>query len=536
MAGPGSVTPDDAGGLRDFFACTDIREFRNLSVMKIALDNLPTDPVLLQKLVRDMACVLQDSEIEIGRLRQIIRDFQRARFGQRSEQMSPAQFELGLEDLEADLARLSIRQSSTVASMTGTTTADCAQRGPLPEHLPRERMIIPTEMDACPRCGGPLHDAGTTVSEMLDWTPASLRVRQIVRPKCACRACGTLHQAAAPERLADGCLATPGLVAHVLISRYCDHLPLYRQSGILARHGVNVPRSTLAGWVGAACWWLEPLRDRLMDHILQGERLFADDTPLPVLDPGRGRTKTGRFWAYTRDDRTYGGTAAPAVAFRYEGDRRGTHPATHLKGYQGIVQVDGYAGFEALREGAGPTVTLAACWSHMRRKFYDLHKTGSPLATEALSRVAALYAIEAEIRGQAPDARKAVRQDRTRPLVEALHFWLTHHHGLLPTRSRLAEAMRYALNRWHDLIRFLDDGRIDLDTNPVERAIRPIALGRKNALFAGSEGGADRWAIVASLIETAKLNGIEPFTWLSDTLTRMVDGQPISQIERLLPI
>lgn len=492
------------------------------------------DPILLQKLVRDMARVVQDSDIEIARLRQIIRAFQRHRFGRRSERLSPQQCELGLEDLEADLARIETRQASILAS-TKTEPQKPSQRGALPGHLPREQVVMTPGVTACPTCGGVLHDAGTTVSEMLDWTPASLRVRQIVRPKCACRACGTLQQASAPERLAKGCLATPDLIAHVLISRYGDHLPLYRQSKIFARHGLDIPRSTLAGWVGAACWWLEPLRERLMDHIVQSARIFADDTPLPVLDPGRGTTKTGRFWAYTRDDRPFGGTAPPAVVFRYEADRTGARPALHLKGYSGIVQVDGYAGFETLRDSEEPTIRLAACWSHMRRKFYDLHKTGSPLATEVLTRVAHLYAIEAEIRGQPPDLRKTIRQERARPLVEVLYVWLQHHERLLPPRSKLAEAMRYALNRWNDLVCFLEDGHIDLDTNPVERAIRPIALGRKNSLFAGSEGGADRWAIVASLIETAKLNGIEPFAWLRDTLVRMVEGHPAHEINDLLP-
>ena len=368
---------------------------------------------------------------------------------------------------------------------------------------------------------------------MLDWVPASIRVVRITRPKRTCRCCGTLHQAPAPERVLAGGLATPGLIAHVLVSRFCDHLPLYRQGQIFARHGLEISRSTLSGWVGAACWWLEALHARLVAHVMSADRVFADDTPLPVLDPGRGRTKTGRLWAYTRDDRPYGGSVPPAVVFIYEPDRKAARPAEHLKAFRGILQVDGYAGFEPL--AADGKITLAACWSHARRKFYELHEAGSPIATEALARIGAIYKVEASIRGLLPDARRQVRQEQSKPLVETLRAWLDLQLARLPGRSRLAEAIRYALGRWTALGRFLDDGRIDLDTNPVERAIRPVSLGRKNSLFAGSDGGADRWAIVASLLETAKLNGVEPYAWLSDALSRMIASHPSSRLDELMP-
>ncbi len=393
--------------------------------------------------------------------------------------------------------------------------------------------MLPVPHKRCPDCGGALHDAGATSSEMLDWIPAQLRVLRVIRPKCACRACGILHQAPAPERVIAGGLATPALLAHVLVSRYCDHLPLYRQSWIFARHGLEISRSTLVGWVGGACWWLEALHERLAAYVLAADRLFADDTPLPVLDPGRGRTRTGRLWAYTRDDRAHGGTVPPAVLFRYEPDRKGERPAQHLRDFRGILQVDGYAGFEGLA-GSG-RITLAACWAHARRKFFELHETGSPVATEAVRRIGTLYEIEREIRGRPPDERQRVRQERSRPIIEAMHGWLQDQLRCLPGRARLAEAIRYALGRWPALSRFLDDGRIELDTNPVERAIRPVALGRKNSLFAGSEGGAQRWAVVASLVETAKLNGIEPFVWLQDTLRRMAGGHTIRALHELLP-
>ncbi len=266
---------------------------------------------------------------------------------------------------------------------------------------------------------------------------------------------------------------------------------------------------------------------------MAGERVFADDTTLPVLDPGRGKTKTGRLWAYTRDDRSWNGPGHPAVVFVYAPDRTAARPAEHLAGFRGILQVDGYAGFEQL--AADGTITLAACWSHARRKFYELHKAGSPVASEALARIAALYKIEADIRGQPPAERQRVRSQQSRPLVEALKLWLKLKLAHLPGRSRLAEAIRYALNRWSGLCQFLDDGRVDLDTNPVERSIRPVALGRKNALFAGSDGGARRWAVVGSLVETCKLNGVEPYAWLRDVLSRMVDGHPQQRLDELLP-
>ena len=512
--------------------------------MRIALDSLPTDTDMLQQLVRDMAAALAsrdaavaESQVEIDRLRLIIRQFQRARFGRSAERLDPDQMAFGLEELEADLARAEARRAAAMPSASTDPVSPpptkLPHRAPLPAHLPRIETVIPTPHEICPDCGGTLHDAGATSSEMLDWIPAQIRVVRITRPKRACRCCGTLHQAPAPERVLAGGLATPGLIAHVLVSRYCDHLPLYSQSRIFARHGLEISRSTLSGWIGAACWWLEALHERLVAHVMSSDRVFADDTPLPVLDPGRGRTKTGRLWAYTRDDRSHGGNVPPAVVFHYAPDRTAARPAEHLKAFRGILQVDGYAGFEVLADKGA--VTLAACWAHARRRFFELHEAGSPVATETVRRIGKLYEIEATIRGRPPDERLRVRQTYSLPLVEVMHAWLDLQLSRLPGRSRLAEAIRYTLGRWSALIRFLDDGRIDLDNNPVERAIRPISLGRKNSLFAGSEGGAGRWAIVASLIETAKLNGVEPYAWLRDSLTMMVSGHPGNSFDDLLP-
>jgi hypothetical protein len=318
------------------------------------------------------------------------------------------------------------------------------------------------------------------------------------------------------------------------VSKYCDHLPLYRQSQIFARHGVELDRSTLANWVGGAVWWLEPLQARLAEHVFASQTLFADDTPIPVLDPGRGRTKTGRLWVYARDDRPCCGPDPPAAIYLYSPDRRSERPAGHLQRFKGVIQVDGYAGFERLC--AGGQIQLAACWAHARRKFYEVQQaTGSPVAAEALRRIAELYAIEATIRGQTAEARRGARRAQSLPLVEAMKTWLEAELNRVPPRGGLADAIRYALTRWSALCRFLDDGRIELDNNTVERAIRPIALGRKNHLFAGSDGGAARWAIVASLLATAKLNDVEPFAYLKDVLERLSNGHPMSRLDDLLP-
>jgi transposase len=409
-----------------------------------------------------------------------------------------------------------------------------SRRPTLPGHLPREDVTLDVESDECPDCGGRLHSIGEATSEMLDWVPAQLRVLRIRRPKYGCRACGSIHQVPAPDRPIAKGLATPGLIAQVLISKYCDHTPLYRQGQIFARHGARIERSTLAGWVGGACWWLEPLQARLGAHVFASTKLFADDTPLPVLDPGRGRTKTGRLWVYARDDRPWAGPDPPAAVYFYSPDRKAERPAAHLEGFQGVLQVDGYAGFETL--AAKGDIVLAACWAHARRKFYEFHQaTGSPIAAEALRRIAELYAVEKRIRGQPAEARRRNRQAGSRPLIEAMRPWLEGQLRRVPPRGGLAGAIRYALTRWPALSRFLDDGRIELDNNPVERAIRPVALGRKNHLFAGSDGGAERWATVCSLIATARLNDVEPYAYLKNVLQRMVDGHPMSRLDDLLP-
>lgn len=498
--------------------------------MQLDLNNLPSDPELLQRLVRDIATAIDHRDTEIERLKSIIKKLQRMQFGRSSERMDSDQLALGLEDIDSDIARIEEEQPKGIPE----TTATQPRRRALPDHLPREEVRLDVESEVCSCCGSALHLVGESVSEMLDWVPAQLRVVRTTRPKYACRACNKVMQAAAPERVIAGGLATPALLAHVLISKYCDHLPLYRQSQIFDRHGVDLCRSTLAGWVGGACWWLDALHERLCKNVFASDHLFADDTPIPVLDPGRGRTKTGRLWVYAREHRPWGGPAPPAAIYLFAPDRKAERPVAHLADFRGVLHVDGYAGFEQLADKGG--ITLAACWSHSRRKFYDVAEaTGSPVATDALRRIGELYAIEARIRGQSPAQRLAERRTFSKPIVDALHVWLDAQLRLVSGRSTLAEAIRYALSRWHGLTRFLHDGRVELDTNPVERAIRPVALGRKNHLFAGSDGGGHRWAVICSLIATCKLNDVEPYAYLRDVLQRMIDGHPVNRLDELLP-
>lgn len=505
--------------------------------MSIDLAALPDDVDTLQRMIGELMVAREseraEAQAEIERLRGILVSLQRNRFGRRSEQLDDDQLRLGLEDLDADIARAETALPAR-PPLRSSARGEPDERPSLPDHLPRDEMVLDVGIDCCPGCGGAVHAIGETISEMLDYVPASFRVLRIRRPRYGCRACGSIHQEPAPERPIAKGLATPGLLAHVLVSKYADHVPLYRQSQILARQGIGLNRSTLANWVGGAAWWLEALRNRLAEHVFTSTKIFADDTPVPVLDPGRGRTRTGRLWVYSRDDRPWNGKDPPAAVYFYSPDRKGERPAVHLSAFKGVLQVDGYAGFERLASEGD--VVLAACWAHARRKFYDVHQaTGSPIAAEALRRIGELYAVEKAIRGRNQTERKEARNSGSRPLVDALRTWLETQLTKVPPRSSLAEAIRYALVRWAALSLFLDDGRVELDNNPVERAIRPVALGRKNHLFAGSNGGADRWAVVASLIETAKLNNVEPWAWLKDVLERMTNGHPMNRLDDLLP-
>jgi len=497
---------------------------------------LPDDPAALQTLLRAALA-------EIERLRLQIAGLQRNRFARRSERLSEEALQQGEEDLEQSVAVQMAGLEALAASAPAKPSADPRppqrNRGALAAHLPRIEVLVDVADNTCPCCGGTLHMIGEDRAEMLDYIPAQVRVKVIRRPRYGCRACeGAVVQAPAPERPIDGGMATEALLAQVLIAKYADHLPLYRQAQIFARQGITLDRSTLCNWVGRACWWLEPLHALMRQTVLASPKVFADDTTLPVLDPGRGRTKTGRLWCYAVDNRPWNGPGHPAAAYLYSEDRKAEHPAAHLKGFRGLLQVDGYAGFGNLVKAASNDApSLAFCWAHARRKFYDIHAANpSPLAAEALRRIAALYEVEADIRGQSAEHRREARQQRSRPLVVALHAWLTEQLGRISGRSTLAQAIRYTLNHWDGLILFLDDGRLELDTNTVERAMRPVALGRKNALFAGADSGAEHWATVASLIQTAKLNEIDPLAWLTDVLERIVSGRTKrNELHQLLP-
>ena len=488
----------------------------------------PDDPETLQAL-------LLEERAENERLRLIIRAMQRHRFGRRAESLPEDQLLLGLEEVEqVEAAGHAEAEAAAPAEKAGRIAKRRTNRGALPAHLPRVETIFDVESVACPCCSGALHRIGEDVSERLDIVPAQVRVIVIRRPKYACRSCeDVVVQAPAPARLIEGGLPTDGTVAQVIVSKYADHLPLYRQAQIYARQGVSLDRSTLADWVGRAAFLLRPVQERLLETLKRSGRLFADETTAPVLDPGRGRTKTGQLWAYARDDRPWGGGDPPGVAYVYAPDRTAERPIAHLAGFRGVLQVDGYEGYKALaRRGE---VQLAFCWSHARRQFYELASSAAPIATEALSRIAALYKVEAEIRGRSAEERRAVRQARSRPLIEAFEPWLREKLSLVSQKSTLAAAIRYALTRWTGLTLFLDDGRVEIDSNVVERSIRPLALTRKNALFAGSDGGGEHWAVIASLVETCKLTGVEPRAYLADVITKIVTGHPQSRIDELLP-
>lgn len=522
--------------------------------MSPSLDDLPDDPAALKAIIAAeragalrMAASVRAYEALVQVLKIRIARLTRQRFGPSSERIGREvdQLRLALEDLEVAASAADATAEPTGAGApTERATPRRRGRPRVAATVPRERIVLDPG-ERCPDCGGALRLVGEDVAELLELVAAQLKVIETARLKKSCRRCERMVQPAAPTRpLARG-MAGPGLLAHVLVAKYDDHLPLYRQGEILARRGVDIPRSTLIGWCGRAIAVLGPLTGRLKASVMGADRLHADDTPVRVLDPaipgatGRDRAvKEGRIWAYVRDDRPWGGRDPPAVAYHFSPDRKGEHPRGHLTGFSGVLQADAYGGFARLYEaGADGAARIreAACWAHLRRDFHDVWKaTASPVARDALERIGRLYDVERAIAGRPAEHRRESRQARSRPEAEAFRAWCEGQLARPPGKGDLARAMRYALRRWDAFTLFLGDGRVAIDNNPAERALRPVAIGRKNWLFAGSAAGGETLADAMTLIESAKLNGLDPEAYLADLLAR-IDDHLVTRLDELLP-
>ncbi len=476
-----------------------------------------------------LASEVKSQAVLIEKLQHQLAGMRQHRFGSRSEALD--QLALTLEDEEIAASAQEPASDDANADQSAAPK-DKPKRKPLPGHLPRNETTL-SPGDACGECGGALKTLGDDVTEELEYVPGRFVVNRIVRPRMACTCCETFHQAALPSRPIEHGRPGPGLLAHVLVNKYADHSPLYRQSQIFQREGIDLDRSTLADWVGKSTALLEPLADAVARHVLKGQALFADDTPVKMLTPGSGKTRTARLWAYVRDERPWAGEAHPAAWYQFSSDRKGVRPREHLADFTGFMHADGYAGFNDLyRTGK---VTEVACMAHIRRKFVDIHKAqGSAIAEEAIKRIATLYGVEKEVRGQSPDQRVKIRQRQSKPIFDDLESWLHAQLTRISGKSPLAGAIRYALTRMKKLRPYLDHGFLELDNNTAERSMRPIALGRKNYLFMGSEAGGKSAAIAYTLIETAKLNGVDPQAWLTDTLACIADHK-INRIDELLP-
>ena len=532
--------------------------------MEISLDALPDDPAALQAIIRAQHAQIAGIEASnrayealVQALKITIARLKKQRFGASSEKIEREieQLELALEGLETARAAADPAQAQAPPMDEDAGDDSAAQAMTQPQHrrgkpriaedAPRETILLDPG-ERCPECGGVLRLVGEDVSEILEFIAAKLKVVEVRRLKKSCRDCERMAQTPAPPRPIRRGMAGPGLLAHLLVAKYDDHLPLYRQGEIFARMGAGIPRSTLIDWCGQAAGLLRPLADLIRETVMRADRLHADDTPIRVLDPKKKRVeglvrgvKEGRIWAYVLDDRPWAGPAPPAVAYMFSPDRKGEHPRSHLAPFRGILQADAYSGFQKLYEpgpdGAPPRIVEAACWAHLRRAFHDVWKaTGGAIAREALERIGELYDIERAIAGQPADIRRAVRQEKSKPIVEAFHAWCADQLRRIPGKGDLAKAMRYALKRWASFTLFLEDGRVAIDNNAAERAIKPVVLGRKNFLFAGSDAGGEILADAMTVIETAKLSGLDPEAYLADILSRIRQCAS-DQLNDLLP-
>ena len=511
---------------------------------------LPNDIEELKRLValrtteRDAAKAgLLLKTLEAEKLKTQIARLKRMSFGASSERVRREleQLELKLEEIETAEAQAEAAAGPAAAAEPAQPAQEEApakkQRRKLPEALPR-RDIVHEPACTCPVCGGAMRKVGEDVTEILEYIPGRFEVIRHIRPACSCRKCEAMAQMPMPALPIPRAQAGAGLLAHVLIAKFCDHLPLYRQAEIYARDGVELDRATLASWVGKAAWLVEPLADRIGRHVMAGSVIHADDTPVPVLAPGNGKTKEGRFWIYLRDERPHAGTAPPAVLYRYTPDRKGERCREHLAAFKGHLHADGYPGFGELykeKDGKPASVTEVACWAHVRRKFFDEYKSNSsPIAKEALAKIRELFEIERGIAGKPPGQRQAARMAKAKAKLDALAVWMDAQLQLIPGKGDLAKAIRYARSRWLALTCYCADGRLEISNNAAENAVRPVSLGRKNWLFAGSDAGGERAAIFYTLIRSAKMNGLEPEAYLRDVLNR-IGEHPVNAIDALLP-
>ncbi|HKD31072.1 MAG TPA: IS66 family transposase [Xanthobacteraceae bacterium] len=512
--------------------------------MTFAPAALPSDPDELRAFAALLQAEVYAKTLQIDKLKAQLAALRRARFGRSSEKLDrdlgQLQLLLGeIEEGDAEATARTVKAGGEKPARHGTSATAAAGRRPLPEHLLREDLVH-EPATVCPSCGSTeLRKIGEDRRGVLEYVPSHFKVVVHVRPKLSCRLCEAITQAPMPSLPIERGRPGPGLIAHVLVSKYCDHLPLYRQSAIYERAGVDLDRSTMADWVGGSAALLDPLAQAIAQHICAGTALHADDTPVPVLDPGRGKTKTGRLWVLVRDERPWGSQASPAVLYRYSTDRKGEHAKALLGGCRGFLHADAYAGFKELYAPDPvthrPRLAEVACWAHARRGIYEVAvSTGSAIANQALERIAALFEIEAGINGRRPEERLAVRQQEAVPRLAELKAFLEHALARISGKSGLAEAIRYALSRWQALLRYTTDGRLEMTNNAAERAIRPLTLGRKNWLFAGADSGGHRAAMIYTIIQTCRLNGLDPEAYLRDVIARIAD-HPINRINELLP-